>query len=117
MSYLYIFAPIFFILLVGIRIIRPTYKGLIERLGKYYKLANPVFHWIISGIDRLFYVNITELMADALRLQKMNISPDLIELRKIEANLKAIEKWNGVLPQVTGAGAVPFIGVNDLKKN
>ena len=55
--------------------------------------------------------------AEALRLQKMNISPDLIELRKIEANLKAIEKWDGILPQVTGAGAVPFIGVSDLKKN
>jgi regulator of protease activity HflC (stomatin/prohibitin superfamily) len=53
--------------------------------------------------------------AEALRLQKMNISPDLIELRKIEANLKAIEKWNGVLPEVTGAGAVPFIGVGDSK--
>lgn len=55
--------------------------------------------------------------AEALRLQKMNISPDLIELRKIEANLKAIEKWDGVLPNVTGAGAVPFIGVNEAKKN
>ena len=55
--------------------------------------------------------------AEALRLQKMNISPDLIELRKIEANLKAIEKWNGILPQVTGAGAVPFIGVSELSKN
>ena len=56
--------------------------------------------------------------AEALRLQKMNISPDLIELRKIEANLKAIEKWNGILPSVTGAGAIPFIGVGDvLKKN
>ncbi|MEK6614565.1 MAG: prohibitin family protein [Bacteroidota bacterium] len=54
--------------------------------------------------------------AEALRLQKMNISPDLIELRKIEANLKAIEKWNGVLPSVTGNGAVPFIGVSDLQK-
>ena len=54
--------------------------------------------------------------AEALRLQKMNISPDLIELRKIEANLKAIEKWNGVLPNVTGAGAVPFIGVNEAAK-
>ncbi|WP_103072073.1 prohibitin family protein [Aquimarina sediminis] len=54
--------------------------------------------------------------AEALRLQKMNISPDLIELRKIEANLKAIEKWNGVLPQVTGAGAIPFIGVSDVAK-
>ena len=53
--------------------------------------------------------------AEALRLQKMNISPDLIELRRIEANLKAIEKWNGILPEVTGAGAVPFIGVGDSK--
>jgi regulator of protease activity HflC (stomatin/prohibitin superfamily) len=53
--------------------------------------------------------------AEALRLQKMNISPDLIELRKIEANLKAIEKWNGILPEVTGAGAIPFIGVGAAK--
>ena len=50
--------------------------------------------------------------AEALRLQRANISRDLIELRKIEANLKAIEKWNGILPQVTGNGAVPFIGLN-----
>jgi len=55
--------------------------------------------------------------AEALRLQKMNISPDLIELRKIEANLKAIEKWNGILPEVTGAGAIPFIGVGGSKND
>ena len=54
--------------------------------------------------------------AESLRLQRANISPDLIELRKIEANLRAIEKWNGILPQVTGAGAVPFIGVGDIQK-
>jgi regulator of protease activity HflC (stomatin/prohibitin superfamily) len=54
--------------------------------------------------------------AESLRLQKANISADLIELRKIEANLRAIDKWNGILPQVTGAGAVPFIGVGDIQK-
>jgi regulator of protease activity HflC (stomatin/prohibitin superfamily) len=54
--------------------------------------------------------------AESLRLQRANISLDLIELRKVEANLKAIEKWNGILPQVTGSGAVPFIGVGDLQK-
>ncbi|MCU0577074.1 MAG: prohibitin family protein [Desulfobacterota bacterium] len=54
--------------------------------------------------------------AESLRLQRANISLDLIELRKVEANLKAIEKWNGILPQVTGAGAVPFIGVGDVLK-
>ena len=55
--------------------------------------------------------------AEFLRLQRANISTDLIELRKIEANLKAIEKWNGILPQVTGSGAVPFIGVGEQVKN
>jgi regulator of protease activity HflC (stomatin/prohibitin superfamily) len=58
-----------------------------------------------------------EAEAEALRLQKMNISPDLIELRKIDANLKAIEKWNGILPEVTGAGAIPFIGVGEVGSN
>ena len=54
--------------------------------------------------------------AESLRLQRANISPDLIELRKIEANLRAIDKWNGILPQVTGGGAMPFIGVGDIHK-
>ena len=54
--------------------------------------------------------------AESLKLQKENISLDLIELRKVEANLKAIDKWNGILPQVTGGGAVPFIGVGETKK-
>jgi regulator of protease activity HflC (stomatin/prohibitin superfamily) len=53
--------------------------------------------------------------AESLRLQRANISADLIELRKIEANLKAIEKWNGILPQVTGGGGVPLIGLGDIK--
>lgn len=54
--------------------------------------------------------------AESLRLQRANISPDLIELRKIEANMKAIEKWNGVLPQVTGEGSIPLIGLGDTPK-
>jgi len=54
--------------------------------------------------------------AESLRLQRANISPDLIELRKIEANMKAIEKWNGILPQVTGGGAMPMIGLGDPPK-
>ena len=54
--------------------------------------------------------------AESLRLQRANISPDLIELRKIEANMKAIEKWNGVLPQATGGGVIPLIGFGDTPK-
>lgn len=46
--------------------------------------------------------------AEALRLQRQNITPDLVELRRIEAMQEAIRKWNGVMPNVTG-GALPFI--------
>ncbi|MDP3789776.1 MAG: SPFH domain-containing protein, partial [Candidatus Omnitrophota bacterium] len=49
----------------GIRIIRPTHRGLIERFGKYRKLANPGFHWIIPVIDIMYQVNVTEQMVDA----------------------------------------------------
>ena len=65
MIYLYIFIPVFVILLAGIRIVRPTQRGLMERLGKYNSLALPGFHWIIPIIDRLYMVNVTEQMVDA----------------------------------------------------
>ncbi len=51
--------------------------------------------------------------AEALRLQREIISADLIELRKVEATIRGIEKWNGILPNVTG-GAVPFIGLENV---
>lgn len=38
------------LLLMGIRIVRPTHRGLIERLGRYQRFANPGFHWIVAGI-------------------------------------------------------------------
>jgi regulator of protease activity HflC (stomatin/prohibitin superfamily) len=50
---------------LGIKIVRPTHRGLIERLGKYYKFADAGFHWIIPFIDKMYVVNITEQMVDA----------------------------------------------------
>jgi regulator of protease activity HflC (stomatin/prohibitin superfamily) len=54
-----------FIFFLGIRIVRPTQRGLIERLGKYHNFANQGFHWIIPVIDKLYLVNVTEQMVDA----------------------------------------------------
>ncbi len=53
------------IFLLGIRIVRPTRRGLVERLGKFHHFASPGFNWIIPVIDRLFPVNVTEQMVDA----------------------------------------------------
>ncbi len=54
-----------FIFFIGIRIIRPTSRGLVERLGKYHHFAEPGFNWIIPVIDRMIVINITEQMVDA----------------------------------------------------
>jgi regulator of protease activity HflC (stomatin/prohibitin superfamily) len=53
--------------------------------------------------------------AEALRLQKENVTPQLVKLRQIEASIKAIEKWDGHMPKVT-SGAVPFIDVKSFEK-
>jgi len=53
------------IFFLGIRIVRPTHRGLIERLGKYHHFAGPGFHWILPVIDKMYLVNTTERMIDA----------------------------------------------------
>ena len=45
--------------------------------------------------------------AEALRLQKEQVSPELLQLR-------AIEKWNGILPVVVGS-SMPLINLDTLK--
>lgn len=49
----------------GIKIVRPTHRGLIEFMGKYRRFANRGFNWIIPFIEKIYIVNITEQMADA----------------------------------------------------
>jgi regulator of protease activity HflC (stomatin/prohibitin superfamily) len=48
--------------------------------------------------------------AEALRIQKENVTPQLVELRRIEAQIRAIEKWNGQLPTYV-SGPVPILDV------
>lgn len=53
-------------------------------------------------------IAIAQAEAEALRIQRQAVTPELVRLREVEAQMKAIEKWDGKLPSVTG-GAVPFI--------
>ncbi len=52
--------------------------------------------------------------AESLRLQKENVTPQLIGLRKIEASIKAIEKWDGHMPKIN-SGIMPFIDMKSLE--
>jgi regulator of protease activity HflC (stomatin/prohibitin superfamily) len=63
--YLWIAAVIIVIFLAGIRIVRPTHRGLIERLGRYNRFAMPGLSWIIPVIETMRQINITEMMVDA----------------------------------------------------
>ncbi len=53
------------LLIAGIRIVRPTNRGLVERLGKYNRYANPGFHLIIPVVERMFKVDIRETLVEA----------------------------------------------------
>jgi len=55
--------------------------------------------------------------AEALRLQKEQVTQALIELRRIEVQRSAIEKWDGHLPSVVaGNNLVPILDVFGAKK-
>lgn len=48
--------------------------------------------------------------ADRNKILGNSITPQLIELQRIQAQVKSIDKWNGVMPTMTGS-AIPFIQV------
>ncbi|QYR21421.1 prohibitin family protein [Paenibacillus sp. sptzw28] len=51
--------------------------------------------------------------AESLKLKKLEVTPELVQLKQIEVQEKALEKWDGKLPSVTG-GATPFIDLGSL---
>jgi len=60
-----IFGVILLILILrGVRVVRPTEKGLVERLGKYSRFSDQGFHIIIPVLERMIRINITEQLED-----------------------------------------------------
>jgi regulator of protease activity HflC (stomatin/prohibitin superfamily) len=53
--------------------------------------------------------------AESLRLKKQEVTPELIQLKQIEVQEKALDKWDGHMPSVTG-GATPFIDFSGTVK-
>ena len=90
-------AVVILIFLFGIRIIRPTQRGLIERMGKYRKFAQPGFHWIIPIIDQIYKINVTEIMIDAqpqeiITNDNLNASVDAQVYFKIKDDEENVKK-------------------------
>lgn len=47
--------------------------------------------------------------AEGLKAQREQITPELLELRRIEMQAKAIDKWTGEVPQYMMGNSTPFI--------
>lgn len=92
-------AAIIFAFLLGIRIVHQTERGLIERLGKYRRFADPGFHWILPIVESMRIVDITEHMAESgkkemITADNLNAVIDSIIFYKVrpdEVSVKASE--------------------------
>lgn len=80
----------------GVKVVRPTCRGLVERLGRYQRLAMPGFNWIIPGVDRMIMVNITEVMVNAepqeiITSDKLNARLDAQVYFKVKSDEESVK--------------------------
>jgi regulator of protease activity HflC (stomatin/prohibitin superfamily) len=80
----------------GVRVVRPTSRGLVERLGKYQRLALPGFNWIVPVMDRMFLVNVTEVMVNAepqeiITSDKLNARVDAQVYFKVKSDEESVK--------------------------
>jgi regulator of protease activity HflC (stomatin/prohibitin superfamily) len=97
------YAGWFFLVLVliwfismGIRVVRPTQRALVERMGKYNRFRQPGFAWIIPVVERLIKVNITEMMVNAepqtiITKDKLNAQVDAQVYFKVKIDEESVK--------------------------
>lgn len=88
---------ILFIISLGMRIVRPLEKGLIERLGKFKSVADQGFHFIIPIIDKMYKINLTERMMDVepqeiITEDNLNAKVDLVVYYKVRRDDESVKK-------------------------
>ena len=104
-------------------------EALRERLSKYYIIVddlNIVDFKFSEEFDKAIEQKVTaeqlklkaandlervNLEVQAIKLQNTQLTPAYLEFKQLELQSKALDKWDGRLPQVTG-GQTPLIGLN-----
>ena len=81
---------------LGLKIVRPTHRGLIERFGKYNRFAMPGLNVIIPFIDVLRQIDVTERMIDAgsqeiITADKLNASVDAQVYFKVRSSEEGVK--------------------------
>jgi len=88
---------IMIVFLAGIRIVNPTSRGVIERLGKYHRFLEVGFNWVIPIIERSRYRNITERMTniasqEIITKDNLNAKVELVVYHKVKNDEDSVKK-------------------------
>ena len=92
--------PIIAVVLIfaaGIRIVSPTRRGVIERLGKYNRFLHVGFNWVIPIIETTRYRNITERMTniasqEIITKDNLNAKVELVVYHKVKIDEDNVKK-------------------------
>lgn len=82
---------------MGIRIVRPLEKAVIERLGKFKRVGSAGLNWIIPVVDKMYRVNLTERMMDVIPQEvitedNLNAKVDLVVYYKVKPDNESVKK-------------------------
>lgn len=82
---------------LGIRIVRPLEKGLIERMGRFKEVAGQGIHFMIPLVDKMYKVNLTEKMInvekhEVITKDNLNASVDLQVYFKVKSDDESVKK-------------------------
>jgi regulator of protease activity HflC (stomatin/prohibitin superfamily) len=85
------------IFLSGIRIVPPTKRGVVERLGKYHRFLNTGFNWVIPVIDKTRNRNVTERMTniasqEIITKDNLNAKVELVVYHKVKIDEDSVKK-------------------------
>jgi regulator of protease activity HflC (stomatin/prohibitin superfamily) len=90
----------------GLRIVRPTSRGIVERFGKFRRVQGQGMTWIVPFADKMYAVNITEQMTDAEK-------QEIITKDKLNATVAALIRYK-VKPDEDSIKASQY-AVNDYR--
>lgn len=67
-------------LIMGVRIIEEHERGVVFRLGRFRRVMEPGFHWIVVGVDRLERVELSAVVPEWRSLTREQVEAKLREL-------------------------------------
>jgi len=87
---------VLYLFLASLRIVRPTEKGLVERLGKYHRFVEGGVTFLFPLLDRIIRVNVTERMTpvqrqDVITKDKVFMGVDAVVFYRIKLDEQSVK--------------------------